>query len=95
MERPEPDRSRSSKYIVTSRLSRWSVRRNGQDAGAFADRDEAVRFACARARDEALAGTVGVVVVMGQVHEMHCFTPTHVEHAAPPEPRFRVVEGGA
>jgi hypothetical protein len=94
MDPSERGPSRGRKYIVASRLGRWSVRRDEQDAGAFADRDEAVRFACDLARNDALVGTVGVVVVMGQVHEMHCFTPAHADRAAPLQPRLKVVQGG-
>lgn len=94
MERPEPSVGRSRKYIVASQLGRWSVRRDDQDVGAFSNQDDAIRFACGLARDEALAGTVGVVVVRGAVHEMHCFTPALAEFAAPPQLRLRVVQGG-
>jgi hypothetical protein len=98
METPESRPAHSCKYVVASRLGRWRVQRDDQDAGAFADRDEAVRFACSLARDQAAgAGIVGVVVVQSDVHEMHCFTPLHSAHvaAAPPPrpPTFRVIKG--
>jgi hypothetical protein len=97
MERPEPRPARSSKYIVAPRLGRWSVRRDEQDAGAFASLDDAVRFACGQAREQAMAGAAGVVVVQADVPEMHCFTPPHPELAAAPQPplRLRVIQGGS
>ncbi|HEV7386566.1 MAG TPA: hypothetical protein VGN89_16900 [Phenylobacterium sp.] len=96
MERPDPRAARSSKYVVALRLGRWSVRRDEQDAGAFASLDEAVRFACGQAREQARAGVVAVVVVRSEVQEMHCFTPPLAELATAPQPppRLRVVQGG-
>ena len=92
---PESGPAGSCKFVVSSRLGRWSVRRGDQDTGAFAGLDEAVRFACGLARDESLAGAVGVVVVHGAVHEMHCFTPTQAARPAAlhTAPRLRLVEG--
>jgi hypothetical protein len=91
MDMPESSAARASKYVVASRLGRWRVVRDGQDAGAFADRDAAVRFACGHARDQAKAGTLGVVVVQSDVQEMHCFTPPAGAHAAPAPPKLRLV----
>ncbi|MDB5450612.1 MAG: hypothetical protein JWQ52_1740 [Phenylobacterium sp.] len=93
METPESNAAGVCKYVVCSRLGRWRVLRDGQDAGAFADRDQAVRFACGLARDQAQAGIVGVVVVQSDVHEMHCFTPANAAAPQPPPPKFRVIGG--
>jgi hypothetical protein len=98
METHEPNAVSSCRYVVVSGLGRWRVLRDEQDAGAFADRDEAVRFACGLARDQAASGIVGVVVVQSEVHEMHCFTPPHSARAVvaprpPHPPKFRVIEG--
>src|SRR5579859_1315302 len=76
--------ARSSKYVVAERLGRWRVRRDDEDAVAFAGRDEAVSFACRLAREGAEAGTLGVVVVQSEVQEMHCFTPPAGAQAAQP-----------
>jgi hypothetical protein len=91
MDMPESSATRACKYVVARRLSRWRVLRDGQDAGAFADRDDAVRFACAQARDQAEAGILGVVVVQSKVHEMHCFTPPAGARAAQAPPKLRLV----
>ena len=93
MDMPESSAVRSCKYVVAQRLSRWRVLRDGRDAGAFADRDGAVRFACGQARDQAEAGILGVVVVQSDVHEMHCFTPPASARAAPAAPKLRLVRG--
>ena len=93
MNMPESSAVRSCKYVVAQRLSRWRVLRDGQDAGAFADRDGAVRFACGQARDGAKAGILGLVVVQSDVHEMHCFTPPAGAQAAPAPPKLRLVRG--
>jgi hypothetical protein len=83
--------ARSSKYVVAERLGRWRVQRDDEDAGAFASLDDAVRFACAQAREQAKAGVVGVVVVQSEVQEMHCFTPPAGACDARPAPRLRLV----
>jgi hypothetical protein len=83
----------STKYVVGERLGRWRVQRDDEDAGAFASLDDAVRFACGQARDQAKAGVLGVVVVQSEVQEMHCFTPPADAYDAPPAPRLRVVGG--
>jgi hypothetical protein len=93
MDMSESSAVRSCKYVVAQRLSRWRVLRDGRDAGAFADRDGAVRFACGQARDQAEAGILGVVVVQSDVHEMHCFTPPARARAAPAAPKLRLVDG--
>ena len=93
MDMPEPGAKRACKYVVAQRLGRWRVLRDGQDAGAFADRDDAVRFACGRARDQAEAGILGVVIVQSDVHEMHCFTPPAGAQAAPAPAKLRLVRG--
>lgn len=91
MERSESRSRRTGKYVVASRLGRWCVLRDDADVGAFPHRDEAVRFACNLAREQALAGTVAVVVVQADVHDMHCFSPPAGVHAAPPPPNLRLV----
>jgi hypothetical protein len=95
MDMPESRGTRACKYVVAAQLGRWRVLRDDQDAGAFAERDDAVRFACGLARDKAKAGIVGVVVVQSDVHEMHCFTPPQGARAAPPPPppKLRIVWG--
>ena len=93
MDMLESNAVRSCKYVVAQRLSRWRVLRDGQDAGAFADRDGAVRFACGQARDQAEAGILGVVIVQSEVHEMHCFTPPAGVRAAAAAPKLRLVGG--
>ncbi|THD55047.1 hypothetical protein [Phenylobacterium sp.] len=85
--------ARSTKFVVDQRLGRWRVQLNDEDAGAFASLDDAVRFACGQAREQAKAGTLGVVVVQSEVQEMHCFTPPAGAYVAPPEPKLRVVGG--
>jgi hypothetical protein len=90
---PVADAARSSKYVVARRFGRWRVRRNDEDAGAFAGLDDAVRFACGQAREQARAGVTGVVVVQSEVQEMHCFTPPPGAHDARPAPKLRVVGG--
>ena len=86
--------ARSSKYVIAERLGRWRVRRDDQDAGAFANLDDAVRFTCGLAREQAKDGVLGVVVVQGEVQEMHCFTPPAGAHATPPPaPKLRLVGG--
>ncbi len=90
---PTAETARSSKYLVVRRFGRWRVRRNEEDAGAFADLDDAVRFACGQARDQARAGVTGVVVVQAEVSEMHCFTPPPGAHEAPPAPKLRAIGG--
>ncbi len=92
MNMPETGATRACKYIVAQRFGRWRVLRDGQDAGAFAGCDDAVRFACGQARDRAKAGILGVVVVQSDVHEMHCFTPPADAHAAPALPKLRLVD---
>lgn len=81
----------SGKYVVAQRLGRWRVRRDDEDAGAFASLEDAVRFACGDARERAKAGVLGIVVVQSEVQEMHCFSPPAGAHDAPPAPRLRVV----
>jgi hypothetical protein len=85
--------ARSGKYVVAERLGRWRVQRDDEDAGAFASLDDAVRFACAQAREQAKAGVVGVVVVQSEVQEMHCFTPPPGVYDAAPASKLRVVGG--
>jgi hypothetical protein len=92
MECSESRSAPAGKFVVASRLGRWRVLRNDSDVGAFSDRDEAVRFACGLAREQAVAGTVAVVVVQADVHEMHCFSPPVGAHAAAPSPRLRLIE---
>jgi hypothetical protein len=82
---------RCSKYLVVWRLGRWRVQRDDGDAGAFASLDDAVRFACSQAREQAKAGILGVVVVQSEVQEMHCFTPPSGARDA--TPKLRVVGG--
>jgi hypothetical protein len=93
MERSESRSAPAGKYVVAARLGRWRVLRNDSDVGAFSDRDEAVRFACSLAREQAEAGTVAVVVVQADVHEMHCFSPPAGVQAPAPSPRLRLVGG--
>jgi hypothetical protein len=91
---PAADTTRSDKYVVAKRLGRWRVRRNDKDTGAFASLDDAVRFACGQAREQAKAGVTGVVVVQSEVQEMHCYTPpVSAYDAPPPAPQLRVVGG--
>jgi hypothetical protein len=85
--------ARSTKYVVVERLGRWRVQRDDEDTGAFASLDDAVRFACGQAREQAKAGVPGVVVVQSEVQEMHCFTPPAGAYDAPPAPKLRVVGG--
>ena len=87
------DPARSAKYVVAERLGRWHVQRDDEDAGAFARLDDAVRFACGKAREGAEAGVLGVVVVQSKVQEMHCFTPPAGAHDAAPKSQLRVVGG--
>ncbi len=85
--------SPSCKYVVAKRFGRWRVLRDGLDAEVFPDQDEAIRFACARAREQASTGVAGIVVVQGDVQEMHCFTPPHAEVPKPDRtPQLRLVE---
>jgi hypothetical protein len=92
--RTAPRRARSSsKYVVAERLGGWRVQRDDEDAGAFARLDDAVRFACGAARDEAKAGVLGVVVVHSEVQEMHCFTPPPGADDAARVPKLRLVGG--
>jgi hypothetical protein len=91
MERSESRPAPAGKYVVASRLGRWRVLRNDSDVGAFSGRDEAVRFACGLARDQAEAGTVAVVVVQADVHEMHCFSPPAGIPAAARPAKLRLI----
>jgi len=74
-DRPPTNPARSTKYVVAEYRSRWRVLRDDEDAGAFASLEDAVRFACAQARERARTGVLGVVLVQSDVQEMHCFTP--------------------
>ena len=85
------DPARSAKYVVAERLGRWRVQRDDDDAGAFASPDDAVRFACAQAREQAAIGILGIVVVQSQVQEMHCFTPPPGAYDAARAPKLRLV----
>jgi hypothetical protein len=87
-----PARS-SSKYVVAERLGRWRVQRDDEDAGAFSGLEEAVRFACGQAREQARTGVLGVVVVQAEVQEMHCFTPPPGAYDAAGAPKLRLVGG--
>ena len=82
--------TRTRRYVIAERLGRWQVRHDAGDAGAFADLDDALRFACGQARDQARCGVLGIVIVQSDVREMHCFTPPAGARAAP-RPRLRVV----
>ncbi|MBS0361426.1 MAG: hypothetical protein JSR98_08595 [Proteobacteria bacterium] len=85
--------SPSCKYVVAMRFGSWQVLRDGLDAEVFPDRDEAIRLACARAREQASTGVAGIVIVQGDVQEMHCFTPPHAEVPKPDRtPQLRLVE---
>jgi hypothetical protein len=86
-----PRPARSCKYVVAERLGRWRVQCDDEDAGAFASLADAVGFACDRARREATAGVLGVVVVQSEVQEMHCFTPPADAYDATPRPGLRLV----
>jgi hypothetical protein len=94
-QRHPTDAGRASKYVVAERLGDWRVRRDGKDAGAFASLDDAVRFACDQAREQAKAGVTGIVVVQSEVREMHCFTPPAGAHDAPPAAKLRIVGGAS
>jgi hypothetical protein len=90
MDRPEPRAAESCRFVVAPKLGRWRVTRDGADAGAFPTLEDAVALACAEARAGAHAGILGLVVVQGEVKEMHCFTPP-VRAQAPRPPRLRLV----
>lgn len=44
---------------------------------AFTSREAAVEHACQRGREAGAAGLVGLVVVLAELQEFHCFTPNH------------------
>jgi hypothetical protein len=71
----EANPARSAKYVVAERGGQWRVTYQEAGIGDFGSRDDAVRFACNRARLEAEGGKVTIVVVHAAVQEMHCFTP--------------------
>ena len=86
-----PRAPRSAKYVVAERLGRWRVQRDDEDAGAFSNLDDAVRFACGQARAQAKAGAPGVVVVQSEVQEMHCFMPPPRACDVARPPKLRLV----
>lgn len=69
--RPKPTR----KFIVAAEESGWRVSGAAYEPTTFHAREAAVSFACGLAREVALRGAVGLVVVKAAVHELHCFTP--------------------
>ena len=81
------------RYVVAPRLGLWRVLRNDRDSRTFADRGEAVRFACDAARRHAVTGAVGVVVVRDEVDELHCYSPPADRAVQRPRPRLRLVGG--
>ena len=94
MDTGESSAARSCKYVVAARSGRWRVSQDERDAGAFAEQDDAVRFACRLARDQAKDGIVGIVVVQANIQEMHCFTPPPAALGAlrtPQRPKLRLV----
>ena len=82
----------SCRYVVAPRRGLWRVLKDGGESRTFADRDEAVGFACGAARARARSGLSGIVLVVGEVDEMHCYTPPAELRAPDPcRPRLRLV----
>lgn len=80
------------KFLVEPRLGLWRVLRNNRESRTFADRDEAVRFACGSAREHARTGHLGIVVVRDTIDERHCYTPPRPVRATTPRlPALRLV----
>jgi hypothetical protein len=72
---PEAGDASARKFVVALAHGAWRVTHDGTERGAFSGPAEATAFACALAREAAVPGVLGMVVVQAEVQELHCFIP--------------------
>jgi hypothetical protein len=72
------------RYLVRAVRGGWLVTRGDEDLDTFPASEAAVTEACRAARQTAVDGRVGLVVVETAPQELHCFMPRPRTTAPPP-----------
>jgi hypothetical protein len=73
------DGASASGFLVTLRADGWHVSCGVHNLGVFNSRGTATEEACVRAARTARAGCASVVVVPGEIRELHSFAPSETQ----------------